>query len=457
MMTVHTLTHTHDLSLSLSHSLTGHYLIVSQRHTNTNDLTITAITTINNEQQGIFPIEAAMKKETDRTMTMDTFVNDHAYADDDDNEKKKKKKKRQKQYLTESNTNHGVPIRRIVWRLIEWAVLAVLVSIYLDYLESTVELPSDNESLLFGQHRLYDPEKRKQQRQRRSIHSSSHNQKAQLTLSIHSTNARLGNEMFQYASVFGIYQGLATKNKNLCIHPDFDLSFLPDAVVGPLAPMCTKEEIDTSVVAEIPDMKYGTFYEPPLPACEGDKCTYDMKGYYQSYKYFQGCCENAVRSLFAFKPEIQQEADEFLRSVATPIKIGIHVRRGDMNRKGFYLRDPPLSYYEKAMDHFADQYGAMEFVVASDDPDWTAQQDLFAQSSKHSVRILKDHNGPVDLAILASCQHVITSRGSFGWWAAWLSGGSAVYYRDAFDLEHPENKGRVVLEDHYPPDWIAMA
>ena len=328
----------------------------------------------------------------------------------------------------------------------EWFLLLVGVVAYSQYLSSTIELPSDNEYLIFGQHQLTDPN------QKKSVKDKKHNPNAVINIVIHSTEARLGNNMFQYASIYGIYQSMDAAQKHLCVHPQHGLPFLEDAVVGPLVDNCTHQELHN--VKEIPDTKYATHYEVPFPGCEGSECSYALKGYYQSYKYFQGCCQDYIRSVFRFKPSIEEKATAVLRSVEPPIKIGIHVRRGDMTRRHFYLRDPPLSYYQNAMNHFADRYGSMQFLVASDDPDWCAQQPVF---QNNDVLILRDNNnGPVDMAILSKCQHVILSRGSFGWWAAWLSGASAVYYKDVFVMEHPENKGKVKLEDHYPNHWIGM-
>ena len=38
----------------------------------------------------------------------------------------------------------------------------------------------------------------------------------------------------------------------------------------------------------------------------------------------------------------------------------------------------------------------------------------------------------LDMAIVASCDTVIYSLGTFGWWAAWLS-NKTVFYQDEFD------------------------
>lgn len=320
--------------------------------------------------------------------------------------------------------------------LFEWLSLVAVVVFYHSYLQSTIDLPSDNEALIFGQHRLYE----------RRI---THNPNAKITIVIRSTEARLGNNMFQYASSFGIVQDMSRRIPgNFCMDPNFNLPYLQEAVVGPLIPNCTSQDLDQ--VLEIPDLKYASHHETKLPPCQSDKCTYALKGYYQSWKYFD-TYRHTIQQLFRFKPQIHEEAKAFLAGSIAPIKIGIHVRKGDMSRNDFYLRDPPLTYYQKAMDYFQDRYGSIQFIVASDDPDWCAAQTIFAKA-----QILRHHTAPVDMAILSLCHHVIISRGSFGWWAAYLTGSAAVYFKDAFVMEHPENLGKVKLDDHYPPTWIGL-
>jgi galactoside 2-L-fucosyltransferase 1/2 len=320
--------------------------------------------------------------------------------------------------------------------LLEWLSLVTVVVTYHSYLQSTIDLPSDNEALIFGQHRLYE----------RTI---THNPNAKLTIVIRSTESRLGNNMFQYASSFGIVQDLSVRNPvNFCMDPAFYLPYLDEAVVGPLIPNCTSKDVDKML--EIPDLKYASYHETKLPPCQREQCNYALKGYYQSWKYFDKH-KHTIRQLFQFKPQIQEKAKAYLAESTAPIKIGIHVRKGDMSRKDFYLRDPPLSFYQKAMDYFQDRYGSIQFIVASDDPDWCAAQPIFAKA-----QILRHHTAPVDMAILSLCHHVIISRGSFGWWAAYLTGSTAVYFKDAFVMEHPENLGKVKLDDHYPPTWVGI-
>ena len=43
-----------------------------------------------------------------------------------------------------------------------------------------------------------------------------------------------------------------------------------------------------------------------------------------------------------------------------------------------------------------------------------------------------------DFVLLQSCDHVIMTVGTFGWWAAWLTSqrrGTVMYYKDPFPID----------------------
>ena len=111
------------------------------------------------------------------------------------------------------------------------------------------------------------------------------------------------------------------------------------------------------------------------------------------------------------------------------------------------------------MEHFLSRYGRVQFIVASDDLPWV-RENVRAPSGVKSDRVnvtytAATHSPGQDLAILASCDHVIMSIGSYGWWAGWLSGGTVIYYKFWPSREAALDIG-LRPEDHFPPEWIAM-
>ena len=110
------------------------------------------------------------------------------------------------------------------------------------------------------------------------------------------------------------------------------------------------------------------------------------------------------------------------------------------------------------MKLFTQKYDNVQFVVASDSPEWCKKQ-AFLQ--RPDVRIITEKHSPaLDMAILATCHHIILTLGSFGWWAAYLGpdarGGRVIYYKSEFKMDHAVNSGNVNVGDYYPLNWTAM-
>ena len=168
--------------------------------------------------------------------------------------------------------------------------------------------------------------------------------------------------------------------------------------------------------------------------------------YLQSYKYFKSIPP------FKIKQNINSFAQKYVKMHSNKAtNVGIHVRRGDHLKHG-YLNFPGEQYFKNAMQYFTLKYQDVQFFVASNDISWCKKQPFF----KGTHIISENHTAAQDMAILANCDHVIISLGTFGWWAGLLSGGEVVYNADEFVMQHEINKGKVVEQDYYPPEWIKL-
>jgi galactoside 2-L-fucosyltransferase 1/2 len=266
----------------------------------------------------------------------------------------------------------------------------------------------------------------------------------------HRVTNGLGNQLFKWASAHGI---AAAHNMTTC----FSTVDLPSVFQG-FGPECKlpdpKHKIGTVGVG------YAAYYNfPPF-----DQDTL-LEGCLQSWKFFVP----HVRSLLRFQPRFQQKADAFLApyKAAGKVTVGIHVRRGDLLGYG-YMHFPSVSYFEGAMEHFRAKYNrgqtAVQFVVATNDVAWCtdSRTKVFNSTTVRDVRVITETHEPgTDLAILAGCDHMIMTVGTFGWWAAFLgaggkpSGGTVVYYDSEFNMGAAENAGNK-MDDYYPPTWTAM-
>ncbi|XP_025092522.1 galactoside 2-alpha-L-fucosyltransferase 2-like [Pomacea canaliculata] len=260
---------------------------------------------------------------------------------------------------------------------------------------------------------------------------------------------RLGNQLFQYASLLGI----ALRTKRIPVY--LGKTLLSDVLRN-------TSLIDTS-------SRYADRCKDFLKEADGckffpkyfeldSKRDYRIGEYLQSWRYFTEH-EAEVRHALTFTDTIVSQANQTvdaLRQKFNRTLTGIHVRRGD------YLRNPrsgykaaPVEYLLHAMDYVRKRFHDVVFVVSSDDLKWCSQQ--FA--NKSDVTFLQRQSSPaVDMMILASLDHMIMTVGTYGWWASFLNRGITVYYRDFVNpgtfLSTRFNPNGT---DHYCPDWISLS
>jgi|688.fasta_scaffold272894_2 hypothetical protein len=232
---------------------------------------------------------------------------------------------------------------------------------------------------------------------------------------------RLGNQLFQFASTYGI----AKKN-------NYDVAFpidntndvkienfkdgvnrecvfdVPKAFILNKNILTSKKEILNNIEFEID--------EPHFHFSEGyfnipDNC--DLRGYLQSDKYFKHV-EHELRELLTFHPHIQDAANSLFPKVDGQT-VSIHIRRGDyVNLQQFH---PPcaVEYYINASSIIA--YQDTFFIIFSDDVPYC--KELFG--NQDNILYINNEDPYIDLCLMSMCNHNIIANSSFSWWAAWLN------------------------------------
>nr|KAG5698758.1 hypothetical protein BaRGS_032177 [Batillaria attramentaria] len=215
-----------------------------------------------------------------------------------------------------------------------------------------------------------------------------------------------------------------------------------------------------------------------------------VHGYLQSWRYFQHA-ETEVRKEFQFKATIRAQSERLLyrlrrgaatnttanqtddaraiekhpspdsrdMSYASLTLIGVHVRHKDITTQEHFVKHgyqvPNMSYYQNAMQLFSARFPNILFVVATDHREYVKDEVMPLCRAMNARCHMINNAAWVDLAVLAGCDHVVMSVGSFGWWAAWLAGGQVVYYK------HPAREGsrlkhNINHNDYFPPEWIGL-
>jgi hypothetical protein len=242
---------------------------------------------------------------------------------------------------------------------------------------------------------------------------------------------RLGNQLFQAASSFGIAQA---RGAVWCI-PYLQGSRLAGSVRFTVKPMtdCVPEGVH--VAHEGGD--FLQFQEWMIHEHPGENMR--IGTYLQSFRYF------ANVSILPFELLKQQWADEWVRDHG--IIAGIHVRRTDMLEN--LGNDPTTAYFTKALSQMREAVGqihAKNIVVCTDDPEWVHANEIF---NGMDVQVNTDYE---DMALLAACKHLILSIGSFGWWSAYMRASPGLTFYYAEPLRNPPSS----YKEHFPASWTPI-
>ena len=225
---------------------------------------------------------------------------------------------------------------------------------------------------------------------------------------------RLGNQMFQYASLRGI---AARRGYDFGIPPSkfedewrshqlfevFDLPHLPRQNVKYL----------DGGNAPVAQEKFFHFDQLLFDQCPNDVSLF---GFFQSEKYFKHK-EESIKEDFTFREHILEPCKEIAEGFENPVSL--HVRRTDYLTNNANHHNLDLSYYEEALKHFDDR----QVIVFSDDPEWCKEQSLF---SDDRFLVSESEDNKIDLCLMTFCTSHIIANSSFSWWGAWLANSQKV-------------------------------
>ena len=237
-------------------------------------------------------------------------------------------------------------------------------------------------------------------------------------------NGRLGNQMFQYASMRGI---ASVKGFDWVVPPE-DYDHTANYALFETFKMTNVQDKNIGFVkGDILKETIHCFDKNLVDSCSDNT---DLDGFFQTEKYFENIADE-IRSDFTFKDEYLNPCKEFIDSLETT-PIFLHVRRGDAIGKEHYHPVAPMSYYIEALKRFDKDTPCFVF---SDDLDWCKSQEFFKSDrflfndniEKYDYQSM-DGSGSmqytllphVDLCLMSLCSGAIIVNSSFSWWGAWL-------------------------------------
>lgn len=223
-------------------------------------------------------------------------------------------------------------------------------------------------------------------------------------------NGRLGNQLFQFASLYGIgkraEKEIFLPEKNLTRISEryadgkirqvgFDLPYI--------FPKLKKFLWDINPIEynlrTVEESKFG--YDPNVEILSSKKANINLNGYFQSLDYFYQY-QDEIIELLTFKQKFST-----MRGYTS-----IHIRRGDYLHLSDYHENTQLNYYFEAMNLFSNQ----RFFIFSDDIEWCKKQ-----FNDYDCVFSEDDTQENDLMKMSLCENNIICNSTFSWWGAFLN------------------------------------
>lgn len=219
---------------------------------------------------------------------------------------------------------------------------------------------------------------------------------------------RLGNQMFQYATLFSI----AKKNNY-----SFGIPYTINKSTSDYHHFCLNDCFNNLSAEDSSNfLPSDTVYETTnqyIPGIFEISDNMNLHGYFQSEKYFLEFKQDICNE-FKFKEEITNKTLE-IRSQIQGQVISAHIRYGDYQ----YLTNmyPRLTdeYFLQAFELLPKD---IPILIFSDD---LAQAFDYFQKFNKNCLLIPELNRYEDMCMMTMCDYHIIANSSFSWWGAWLS------------------------------------
>lgn len=259
-----------------------------------------------------------------------------------------------------------------------------------------------------------------------------------ITMSTLGSNGRLGNQIMQYMAMIG----LSRKAKQTIFMPVWNYE---QYFSGPFPVNGTYNGSANYTKANEPHYHYSENFERLLT----NKANFDVKGYFQSDKYWKHC-EDEVKSIFKWKTSFKNELKDRYKHIFEKRTIAIHIRRGDyVGNKSYH--NLHINYYIKALEIYFTQRDNYNIVIFSDDPSYCKRH----FDCLDNAYVMEGNSDIEDMCLMSMCDNFILSNSSFSWCAAYLSETSGTVVRPVYHFagNYAETHN---AKDFWCEKWIAF-
>jgi hypothetical protein len=170
----------------------------------------------------------------------------------------------------------------------------------------------------------------------------------------------------------------------------------------------------------------------------------ELRGYFQSYKYF----ENVNKTFKASDWSLINESQLFLEIKAeldaAPF-IAIHVRGGDYLKKTKTYNNLESKYYLESLRDLKRVIGDIKVLVFSDDTEYA--RSIFNSNAEFEFLNQDGLRASEAMILMSSAKGIIIANSTFSYWAAMINAGNHIYAPKFWYANAEADK------DLYPPHW----
>lgn len=194
----------------------------------------------------------------------------------------------------------------------------------------------------------------------------------------------------------------------------------------------------------------GMFFDKRLVELNFKRSTF-FEGYWQSYLYFKDFAKIIRTDL---KEPLQKiiKNHELLPEIVKSNSVAVHFRffdEDDIDSNANLCNE----YYQKAIGVINSNNTRPIYYIFSDNIS-RAKETLHKILGSTDVHFVDNtYCDPIiDLALMSSCKHIITSNSSFSWWAAWLGDHENKQVLTPY-VDITGSVGSWSFDGLIPPDW----
>lgn len=234
---------------------------------------------------------------------------------------------------------------------------------------------------------------------------------------------RLGNQMFQYASLVGIAKHL---NYEHCIPDHSNVDFFHQNIDGNI--ITVNHQLQSLFKLTHLNGRFGLvdgyeidvhqheFCEELFNECPDNSTLY---GHFESYKYFENA-EKEIKLDYTFNDALMEVSTKFHTDNKLDNPVCLTVRRGDFIKFQDHHSPCTEEYYFDCIKTLGVD---RQYLVVSDDIEWC--REIFTGSNYTFVDVEKEEiaKAHLDMCVGSLCSDFIIANSTFSWWIAYL--GSA--------------------------------